>query len=81
MTAFLSGKGNDAIGQVKDSGRRMREDLDEAVTDASKRGEQAFAKVSENCREAITESLHDHPATTVALAIGLGFLFGAVCHR
>lgn len=77
MTASLSGIGNEAIDQVEDSRHRMRKDLDEAVIGANKRGGEAFGKVSENCRE----SLHEHPVTAVALAVGLGFLFGTACHR
>jgi ElaB/YqjD/DUF883 family membrane-anchored ribosome-binding protein len=81
MTALLSGTGDEAIGQVKEHVRQMRENLEEAVTDAGKHGGEADADVSENCGEAIKESLRGHPFTTVALAVGLGFLFGAMWRR
>jgi ElaB/YqjD/DUF883 family membrane-anchored ribosome-binding protein len=81
MTALLAGNGEDAIGQVKDHVRQMRENLEETVADASKHGGAAFADVSDNFGEAIKESLRGHPLTTVALAVGLGLLFGAVCRR
>jgi ElaB/YqjD/DUF883 family membrane-anchored ribosome-binding protein len=81
MTALLAGTGEEAVGQVKDHVRQMRETLEQAVTDATKHGGAAFAEVSDNCGEAIKESLRGHPLTIMALAVGLGVLFGAVWRR
>jgi ElaB/YqjD/DUF883 family membrane-anchored ribosome-binding protein len=81
MAGLFSETGDEALGEVKDRVRRMRDDLNEAVTDASVRGREAFTDVSDNIGEAIEASLREHPLTTVALAVGLGFLFGTAWRR
>ena len=81
FASLLSAGGDEALGQVKDRVRQMRDNLGDAVTDASERGREAFGEVSENLGQAIESSLREHPITTVALAVGLGFLFGTTWRR
>ncbi len=81
LAGLFSATGDEALGHVKDRVRQMRENIDGAVTDASERGREAFTEVSENLGEAIETSLREHPITTVALAVGLGFLFGTTWRR
>jgi ElaB/YqjD/DUF883 family membrane-anchored ribosome-binding protein len=81
MAGLFSETGDEALGEVKDRVRRMQANLNEAVTDAGERGREAFAEVSDNLGEAIETSLREHPMTTVALAVGLGFLFGTAWRR
>ena len=63
---------------------RARSGVDEAITDAEDRGRDALdavREVGDNMFEAIDESLARRPYTTLALALGIGFLFGATWRR
>ena len=64
--------------------RRARSGVDEAIADAEDRGRDAVdavREVGDNLAGAIDESLKNRPYTTLALALGLGFLFGATWRR
>jgi ElaB/YqjD/DUF883 family membrane-anchored ribosome-binding protein len=61
-----------------------RAGVDEALADAGSRGREAVdavREVGENMREAIDTSLQERPYITLALALGIGFLFGATWRR
>jgi len=63
---------------------RARSGVDEAIADAEDRGRDAVdavREVGDNLAGAIDESLKNRPYTTLALALGLGFLFGATWRR
>jgi ElaB/YqjD/DUF883 family membrane-anchored ribosome-binding protein len=63
---------------------RARSGVDEAITDAEDRGRDAadaVREVGENLAGAIDASLKERPYTTLALAVGIGFLFGATWRR
>jgi ElaB/YqjD/DUF883 family membrane-anchored ribosome-binding protein len=51
------------------------------VRDQGKEALEAFAEVRDNMAIPIDRSLKDRPYTTLALAIGLGFLLGALWAR
>lgn len=58
--------------------------MDEAFADAEGRGRDAVdavREVGDNMRDAIDTSLQERPYTTLALALGIGFLFGASWRR
>jgi len=58
--------------------------VDEAIADAEDRGRDAIdavREVGDNLAGAIDESLKQRPYTTLALALGIGFLFGASWRR
>ena len=81
VTTLLSASSGEAIGEVKERIRRMRDNIDQTVADAGERGREALGDVSGKVGEALEESLHEHPVTTIALALGLGFLFGTMLRR
>ena len=81
VTSLVSATGDEAIGEAKKRIRKLRENLDETVSDAGERGREALNDVTENVGEALEESLREHPLTTIALAVGLGFLFGTAWRR
>jgi ElaB/YqjD/DUF883 family membrane-anchored ribosome-binding protein len=81
MTELLSAGGGEAIAGLKKRVRRIQDDLDETVSDVSERGREALTDVSDHLSEALQESIEEHPLTTIALAVGLGFLFGTVWRR
>ena len=54
------------------------------VSDAGDKGREAVdavREVGDNMAHAIDESLKTRPYTTLALAVGIGFLFGATWRR
>jgi ElaB/YqjD/DUF883 family membrane-anchored ribosome-binding protein len=54
------------------------------VSDAQDKGREAVEAVSEvrdNMSRAIDKSLEERPYTTLVMAVGLGFLFGALWGR
>jgi ElaB/YqjD/DUF883 family membrane-anchored ribosome-binding protein len=58
--------------------------VDEALAEVEGRGREAVdavREVGDNMREAIDTSLQERPYATLALALGLGFLFGATWRR
>ena len=64
--------------------RRARSGVDETIADVEDRGRDAVdavREVGDNMLEAIDESLKQRPYTTLALAVGIGFLFGATWRR
>lgn len=64
--------------------QRARSGVDDVMSDAQDKGREAvdaMREVSDKFVEAIDESIKDRPYTTLAIAIGLGFLFGATWRR
>jgi ElaB/YqjD/DUF883 family membrane-anchored ribosome-binding protein len=54
------------------------------ATDAGEKGREAISAVREvggNVVDAVDKSLKQRPYTALALAVGLGFLFGAIWRR
>ena len=81
MTTILTDSGDEALGEIKGRVRQLREDLNDTMNGASERGREAFGEVTETLGEAVETSLREHPITTVALAVGLGFLVGTAWRR
>jgi ElaB/YqjD/DUF883 family membrane-anchored ribosome-binding protein len=64
--------------------QRARSGMDDAVADAQDKGREAadaMREVSDQFVEAIDESIKTRPYTTLGMALGLGFLFGAMWRR
>ena len=77
VVSDASTKGQDAVNAV-----REYSDLDPAL--AERRAPEpsaAVREVGDNMVDAIDESLKKRPYTTLALAVGIGFLFGATWRR
>jgi len=84
ISALLSATGSDAVHEVADKIDRIRQGLDEVVSEAGEKGRDAAGKVrdaTENVVEAMEESVRKHPVGTLAIALGLGFLFGVTWRR
>jgi ElaB/YqjD/DUF883 family membrane-anchored ribosome-binding protein len=80
----LSEGGDDALGEAKAQLRRIKDNVDAIISGAGEKGREAreaVLDVTENFTDAIEESLQSRPLTTLALAIGVGFLFGATWRR
>jgi ElaB/YqjD/DUF883 family membrane-anchored ribosome-binding protein len=78
---LLSAGGAEALAGLKKRAQRVQDDLDDTVSDYGERGREALSEVSDHLGEALQESMQEHPLTTVALAVGLGFLFGTAWRR
>ena len=77
VTDIVSSKGNAAW-------RRAKTSVDDVMSDAQSKGQEAASavrEVSDNFVDAIDESLKSRPYATLAIALGLGFLFGATWRR
>lgn len=77
VSAILSDKGNAAW-------RRAKSGVDGVVSDAQAKGQEAFGavrEVSDNFVDAIDESIKERPYATLAIALGIGFLFGVTWRR
>lgn len=64
--------------------RKARSSAEGVVSDVQGKGTQAVGAVREigdNVADTIEESLKKRPYTTLALAVGIGFLFGATWRR
>ncbi len=69
---IFTAKGNQAWGRAKDN-------LGGVMSDATAKGQEAVdavREVSDNMVGAIDESLKKRPYTTLAIAVGIGFLLG-----
>jgi ElaB/YqjD/DUF883 family membrane-anchored ribosome-binding protein len=74
---IVASKGNSAWQRAKSS-------IDGVVSDAEAKGREtagAVHDVSDTIVKAIDESIEQRPYTTLAIAAGLGFLFGAIWRR
>lgn len=63
---------------------RAKSNVEGVMSDVSAKGQEAVdavREVGDNMMDAIDESLKKRPYTTLALAIGIGFLFGATWRR
>jgi ElaB/YqjD/DUF883 family membrane-anchored ribosome-binding protein len=63
---------------------RARTNVEGVMSDVSAKGQEAVEAVREvgdNVVDAVDESLKTRPYTTLALAVGIGFLFGATWRR
>jgi ElaB/YqjD/DUF883 family membrane-anchored ribosome-binding protein len=64
--------------------RKARSNMEGVISEAQDKGKDAVdavREVGDNMVDAIDESLKQRPYTTLALALGIGFLFGATWRR
>jgi ElaB/YqjD/DUF883 family membrane-anchored ribosome-binding protein len=77
ITDIFGAKGGAALS-------RARANVEGVMADASAKGQEAVdavREVGDNVMDAIDESLKRRPYTMLALAVGIGFLFGAIWRR
>jgi ElaB/YqjD/DUF883 family membrane-anchored ribosome-binding protein len=81
MSNLLTEGGDEALGEIKGRVRQLRDNFHDKMNGATERGREALGEVTDTIGAAVETSLHEHPITTVALAVGLGFLCGAAWRR
>jgi len=77
ISDIFTSKGNTAWNRAKSN-------VEGVVSDASAKGQEAVdavREVGDNIADAIDESLKTRPYTTLAMAAGIGFLFGVIWRR
>jgi len=77
ISDIIGSKGHAAL-------NRARSNIEGVVSDATAKGQEAVdavREVGDNMLDAVDESLKKRPYTTLALAVGIGFLFGATWRR
>ena len=73
-----------AMAQVKTQVRRAQEAAESAISDAQASGREAvdaFRDVADTFGDAVDDSLKRRPYATLAVAAGIGFLFGVAWKR
>ncbi len=81
VAGLMSTTGNEALDEVKDRIRRIRSSLDAVVSDAGARGRDMLRDTGETVSDVIEELIKERPLTTLALAVGLGFILGATWRK
>lgn len=84
MASLLSVTGSQALREVKAQMSRAKQSLDGVLSEASEKGMEAVGTVREGtdtALEALEDAVRERPFATLAIAIGLGFLFGASWRR
>jgi ElaB/YqjD/DUF883 family membrane-anchored ribosome-binding protein len=81
LTGFLSDKGDDVASDMKQSVQKIREDIEEAISQTAGKS-QAFAREGiDGLGEIIESSVREHPFTMLAIAAGLGAIMSAQLRR
>jgi len=85
QVADLIGQAKDeTMAQVKSQVRSAKSQVNSAISDAQATGREAvdaFRDVADTFGDAIEDSLKRRPYATLAMAAGIGFLFGAAWRR
>jgi ElaB/YqjD/DUF883 family membrane-anchored ribosome-binding protein len=81
VAGLMSATGNQALDDVKERIRHIRTGLDDVMSEAGARGRDALRDVSDSVSSALEEQIKERPLTTLALALGLGFLIGATWRK
>ena len=71
----------EAINEVKRRIQRIREGLEDVVSDKSQGAIDAAQQIGESLTESLEQALRTRPMTTLAVAVGIGFLFGTTWRR
>ena len=80
----LLAAGDDALAEAKAQIRRIKDNVDGIISSASEKGlhaTKAVRKITDNVGMAVEESLRARPFATLAVAIGVGFIFGVAWRR
>jgi ElaB/YqjD/DUF883 family membrane-anchored ribosome-binding protein len=73
-----------ALDQIRAQVQRVKTSIDGVLAQAGDRGNEAadaVRDVSESLTEALEETVHRRPFTTLGVALGLGFIAGAAWRR
>jgi len=80
-TLLFGDAGDRALGEVTDRIHWLGKSFDEAVSVAGQRGRQAFVDASGSVAGGLQDALKRHPLAILALAAGIGVIFGSLSSR
>jgi ElaB/YqjD/DUF883 family membrane-anchored ribosome-binding protein len=75
---------DDALGEVKTQIRQIKDSMDAIISDVGERSREAtevVRGVTHDLAETVEESVRTRPLTVLAIAMGLGVLFGMTLRR
>lgn len=81
LSNALAASGEDTFGGVRDRFRRVRDNVGDAVYEAGERSRDAVTEFADTVGSTLEDNVKARPFSTLALALGLGFLFGALWRR
>jgi ElaB/YqjD/DUF883 family membrane-anchored ribosome-binding protein len=80
----LTETGDDALSEVKTQIQRIKDRMDAVISDVGEKGweaTEAMRDVTHDFAETVEKSVRARPLTALALAIGVGVLFGVILRR
>jgi ElaB/YqjD/DUF883 family membrane-anchored ribosome-binding protein len=80
-TLLFGDAGDRALGEVTDRIHWLGKSVDEAVSVAGRRGRKALFDASGSVAGGLQDALTRHPLATLALAAGIGVIFGSLSTR
>ena len=84
VASLLSVTGSQALREAKTQMSRAKQSLDGVLSGAGEKSREALGTVREStdtALEALEDAVRQRPFATLAIALGLGFLFGASWRR
>jgi ElaB/YqjD/DUF883 family membrane-anchored ribosome-binding protein len=82
LTGLLSDKGDDIAGDVKQRVQRIRDDIEEGISQASAKGRELAREAHlEGLGKTIENSVRERPFTMLAIAAGLGAVVASLLRR
>jgi ElaB/YqjD/DUF883 family membrane-anchored ribosome-binding protein len=84
VSKLLSATRNTATRRARYQVNRARKGVDDALSDANEMGAEAVEAMREmrdSVADAIEDSVHNRPFTTLAMAVAAGFILGAAWRR
>jgi len=84
VSRLLSATGEHAARTTRNQASSARRRVDGAISDASELGSEAadaMHQVKDTLADAVEDSVHNRPFTTLAMALAAGFIMGAAWRR
>jgi ElaB/YqjD/DUF883 family membrane-anchored ribosome-binding protein len=84
VSKLLSATGNQATRKARYQMKRARQSVDGVLSEAGEIGNEAaeaMREVRDTLADAIEDSVHNRPFTTLAMALAAGFVIGAIWRR
>jgi ElaB/YqjD/DUF883 family membrane-anchored ribosome-binding protein len=78
---LVTAGGGDAVTEVKAQLNRVRDSLEDILSEAREKGFDAVRDTADTLLGTVETSVRTRPIATLGVALGLGFLFGATWRR
>jgi ElaB/YqjD/DUF883 family membrane-anchored ribosome-binding protein len=81
LSGFLSDKGDEVAGDVKQGVQNIRDNIGEAMSQTTGKSRILIRDGFDGLGQIVEESLHDRPFMTLAIAAGVGAILAAQLRR